>query len=574
MLGSEASWRSDFHYGGSVANLKLTFLVAFSLLAAVSVSATEPDTYPRRIGIDIENYRFEITLSDQVDEILGRATVSVSFTSNGVTVLPLDLTSLNDEGQGMRVLAVYTSESSLSFAHEDNLLTIDLPEVGQVGSRIEITIEYQGVPDAGLRIGPNKYGDRTFFSDNWPNRARSWLPTIDHVYEKATCEFVVRAPDHYQVVSNGLLREETDYDDGTRLTHWKQSVPISPWLYVLGVARFAVQQVDDFDGKPIQTWVYAQDRSAGFYDFAVPTKQVMEFYSEYVGPFSYEKLANVTSPATGGGMEAATAIMYGEDSVTGERSVRWRNVIIHEIAHQWFGNAVTEADWDDVWLSEGFATYFTQLFIEHAYGRDEFVDGMKSAADRVFAQYEDDPAYRIVHDNLDDMRRVTSGATYQKGAWILHMLRKRMGDEAFWGGIRGYYATHFNQSATTDDFMKAMELASGLDLEMFAEHWLYDGGNPYLSGWWEYDPTSRTVSLEINQVQQVGGLFDFPLEVGIYFEGERRPRVIETVSVTNRFHRFVVPVNEEPVDVRLDPDTWVLFQADFGRRELERQQGN
>ena len=177
-------------------NLKLTCLVAFSLLAAVSVSAIEPDTYPRRIGIDIENYRFEITLSDQVDEILGRATVSVSFTSNGVTVLPLDLTSLNDEGQGMRVLAVYTSESSLSFAHEDNLLTIDLPEVGQVASRIEITIEYQGVPDAGLRIGPNKYGDRTFFSDNWPNRARSWLPTIDHVYEKATCEFVIMSLIH------------------------------------------------------------------------------------------------------------------------------------------------------------------------------------------------------------------------------------------------------------------------------------------------------------------------------------------------------------------------------------------
>lgn len=555
-------------------NWNLALFVALPLLAAVSASATEPDRYPRRIGIDIQNYRFEITLSDQTDEIVGRATVSVSFTSNGVSVLPLDLTNLNNEGQGMRVSAIYTRAASLSFTHQDNLLTIDLPETGQVGSGVEITIEYRGVPDAGLRIGPNKYGDRTFFSDNWPNRARSWLPTIDHVYEKATCEFVVRAPGHYQVVSNGLLLEETDHDDGTRLTYWKQSVPISPWLYVLGVARFAVQQVDDFEGRPIQTWVYPQDREAGFYDFAVPTKQVMEFYSEYVGPFAYEKLANVTSPATGGGMEAATAIMYGENSVTGERSIRWRNVVVHEIAHQWFGNAVTEADWDDVWLSEGFATYFTQLFIEHAYGRDEFVAGMKSAAERVFSQYEDDPTYRIVHDNLDDMRRVSSGATYQKGAWVLHMLRKRMGEEAFWAGIRAYYATHFNATATTDDFMRAMEVASGLDMEMFAEQWLYDGGNPYLSGWWEYDPTSRTVSLEINQVQQVGGLFDLTLEVGIYFEGERRSRLIETVSLTDRFHRFVVPVGEEPAEVRLDPDTWVLFQADFGRRQVGPQLRN
>ena len=105
---------------------------------------------------------------------------------------------------------------------------------------------------------------------------------------------------------------------------------------MLGV-RGAVQHVDEFDGKAIQTWVYQQDRDAGFYDFAVPTRHAMEFYSDYVGPFAYEKLANITSPATGGGMEAATAIMYSENSVTGDRSVRWRNVIIHEVAHQWFG---------------------------------------------------------------------------------------------------------------------------------------------------------------------------------------------------------------------------------------------
>ena len=536
------------------------------LVAAVSVPAPITDTYPRRIGIDVENYRFEITLSDTSDEIVGRATVSVRFTSNGVAELRLDLTGVNGQGRGMRVASVTAGGSPLPYEHEDDLLTIDIPQPARAGSRFEATVEYRGIPTAGLRIGPNKYGDRTFFSDNWPNRARSWLPTIDHVYEKATNEFVVTAPSHYQVVSNGVLIEETDRGDGTRVTHWKQSVPISPWLYVLGVARFAVQHVDDFDGKPIQTWVYAQDRDAGFYDFAVPTKQVMEFYSDYVGPFAYEKLANVTSPATGGGMEAASAIMYGESSVTGERSTRWRNVIIHEVAHQWFGNAVTETDWDHVWLSEGFATYFTQLFIEHAYGRDEFVAGMKSAAERVFAQYEDDPGYRIVHDNLDDMRRVTSGATYQKGAWVLHMLRKRMGDAAFWAGIRGYYAAHFNDSATTDDFIHAMEEASGLDLASFAEQWLYDGGNPRLVGWWEYDPTSQAVSVEINQVQEVGGLFDLPLEIGVYGAGASLPELIHTVDVTDRFHRFVIPVGEEPADVRLDPDTWALFQADFGQR--------
>ncbi len=195
----------------------------------------------------------------------------------------------------------------------------------------------------------------------------------------------------------------------------------------------------DYQGKALQTWVYYQERDAGFYDFAVPTKQVLEFYGDMVGPYSYEKLANIQSNSVGGGMEAASSIFFGENSVTGERTTRWRNVVIHEIAHQWFGNAVTESDWDDVWLSEGFATYFTLLFREHQYGRDDFVEGLKQSRDRVRSFYEDNPDYRIVHDNLDDMSRVTSSQTYQKGGWTLHMLRGVIGDEAFWRGIQDYY---------------------------------------------------------------------------------------------------------------------------------------
>ncbi|MDE0898440.1 MAG: M1 family aminopeptidase [Longimicrobiales bacterium] len=524
------------------------------------------DEYPRRIGIDIENYRFELTLRDDSDVIEGRATVSVRFTNVGVTELSLDLIGANGEGQGMTVTSVEVAGRPLDFTHESDLLRISLSEAGPAGATLDVTVSYNGVPASGLHAGPNKHGDRTFFSDNWPNRARNWLPTIDHPYDKAMSEMVVTAPAHYQVVSNGLLVEETDGAAGTRVTHWKQSVPIATWLYVLGVAEFAVQHVDDFRGLPIQTWVYRQDRDAGFYDFAVPTKQVMEFYADHVGPYAYERLANITSPVTGGGMEAATAIMYHENSVTGDRTVRWRNVIIHEIAHQWFGNAVTESDWDDVWLSEGFATYFTLLFIEHAYGRDEFVDGLESSAERVFTQYESDPGYRIVHDDLDDMSRVSSGATYQKGSWVLHMLRGRMGDEAFWAGIRAYYARYMNQNATTSDFQAAMEQASGLDLQTFFDQWLRDGGNPKLQGWWDYDASARAVRIELNQTQTVGPMFEIPLEIGIYQDGQVLPTTIERVDLDGGFHRFVIPVDAEPTDVRLDPNSWTLFEADFGRQ--------
>ena len=533
-------------------------------------TAAQPPNGPSRPGIDIESYRFELTLRDDTDEIAGRATIALRFTADGVTEVPLDLTGRGDDGggdrRGMEVLAVTSAHGPLTYRHQDDLLTITLAQPATTGTLDSLTVAYRGIPASGLRIGANKYGERTFFSDNWPNRARNWLPTVDHIGDKAMCEFVVTAPAHYQVVSNGRLAEETDLDGGMRVTHWKQSVPISPWLFVVGVARFAVQNLGEFNGVPVQTWVYARDRDAGFHDFAVPTMDVLHFYDEYVGPFAYEKLANITSPATGGGMEAATALMYGENSVTGERSVRWRNVIIHEIAHQWFGNAVTESQWDDVWLSEGFATYFTLLFREHAYGRDDFVTGLREAADRVWRWYDDNPDYRIVHDGLDDMSRVTSVATYQKGAWVLHMLRQRLGDEAFWRGIRAYYARHFNGTATTDDFMRAMEEVSGDDLQGFFDQWLRQGGNPALQGSWSYDAGAGVVNIELRQVQE-GDPFVMPLDVGVYADGDASPSHVTTVEVDQTYHRFEIPVAGEPGDVRLDPDTRALFRAEFGRRD-------
>ena len=232
----------------------LWVMISVALAGSSAHTAPELDDYPRRIGIDVENYRFELTLNDDADEIVGRATVSIRFTSNGVTELDLDLTSVNDEGLGMSVGSVTSNGVPLMFTHENDLLSIVLPETGRAGSRLDVTVDYRGEPAGGLRIGPNKYGDRTFFSDSWPNRDRNWLPTIDHPYDKAMTEMVVTAPAHYQVISNGVRIEETDGPDGTRRTHWKQSVPTATWLYVLGVARFAVQHVDDFEGRAMRDY--------------------------------------------------------------------------------------------------------------------------------------------------------------------------------------------------------------------------------------------------------------------------------------------------------------------------------
>ena len=533
-------------------------------LAVAALAAGAVDTYPRQ-PIDVEHYRFALTLADSTDRIVGVATVRVRLLRAEIRAVILDLATATParQGRGMRVSGVTSRGATLAFAHAADRLTITLDRPSAAGEVVELVVRYEGIPADGLKITETKYGDRTFFSDDWPDKARQWLPTVDHIADKATMEMDIVAPAHYQVISNGRRVEETDLPGNTRRTVWRESVPIAPWLYTLGVARFAVQEVGEYDGKPIQTWVLAQDRDAGFFDFAVPTRDAMAFYSERVGPYSYEKLANVQSNIGGGGMESASAIMYGPASVTGTRSVRWRNVVIHEIAHQWFGNAVTENDWNDVWLSEGFATYFTLLFIEHAYGRDEFAQGLRDSRRTVLEFYAKTPDYRVVHENLADMSQVTTGMTYQKGSWVLHMLRQKVGDDRFWTGIRDYYARFKDANASSTDFRLAMERASGQDLTAFFQQWLYRGGVPRVDGSWTWDAATKQVVVELTQ-SQPGDPFQLPVEIGITDAGGKVR--VERAELTARSGRFTFASEKEPEGLVLDPNVRVLMDGRLVRR--------
>jgi aminopeptidase N len=522
------------------------------------------DTYPRQ-PLDVEHYRFALTLSDTTDRIGGEATVRARWLASGVATVTLDLANATPAraGRGMTVQRVASGGQALAFIHTSDRLVITLPAASRGGQLLELAVVYGGVPADGLQIKANRHGERTFFSDDWPDKARHWLPTIDHISDKATMEMDVAAPVHYQVVSNGRRIEETDLPDGMRRTVWRESVPIATWLYVLGVARFAVQHVGDYRGVPIATWVFAKDRDAGFHDYAVPSRDVLAFYSEWIGPYSYEKLANVQSNSVGGGMEAASAIFYAPGSVVGDRNVRWRNVIIHEIAHQWFGNAVTQRDWNDVWLSEGFATYFTSLFIEHAYGRDEFVEGMRRSRQTVLDFYAKTPEYRVVHENLDDMSQVTTSMTYQKGGWVLHMLRQRMGDDRFWAGIRAYYQRFKDASASTSDFREVMEQVSGEDLAPFFTQWLYRGGVPRLAGTWSWDAAAKTVTIELRQMQ-AGEPFRLTVDVGIQPPGAAP--TLERVEITGAEARATFRAAREPAAIVIDPYVRLLAATQISRR--------
>lgn len=526
----------------------LSELLIALALCAPPVSA---DTQPRQPGVDAQHYIFRLTLSDDGDEIAGEAAVDVRFVKDGVTEFFLDLASAAN-GKGMTVSEVTSGGTAVRYTHASDRLVITLPTPSKAEERRLFTVKYHGVPAGGLRIGMNKFGERTFFSQNWPNLARQWLPIIDHPYDKATSEFLITAPVKYQVVANGLLQEETDLGDGRRLTHWKQSVPIASWLNAIGVAQFASRHFGAVQGIPLQTWVFHQDRNPGMVAFETPTRQAMEFYIDHIGPYPYEKLADVQAAGLGGGTEHASAIFYGEKSITSRPAT---SLVAHEIAHQWFGDSVTERDWDDVWLSEGFATYFTLLCTEHYEGRDAFVAGLKRSRDNVFATEKKIPGVAVIHDNLSDMKRVLNQIVYQKGGWTLHMLRGQIGAEKFWAGIRDYYRRYRDSSASTEDFRKVMEEDSGADLAWFFRQWLKRPGSPVVEGGWRYNPEAKKIEIELAQTQ-AGDAYRLPLEVGV----EAR---IEKIEMTGKQQRFEIAADKEPGSVVLDPNTWTLMDAHF-----------
>jgi aminopeptidase N len=271
---------------------------------AFQVASLSAQGHEDRLGrLDVTHYRFELSLTDLSNEIRGLASVSVKLKKPGQLV-DLDLASVNEDAQGMTVEGVTLDGKSLTYQHTQNLLSIQLPQAAKAGDVVRLAIQYKGEPIDGLIISKNKFGSRTFFGDNWPNRAHHWLPVVDHPSDKATVEFIVTAPEHYQVVANGLQLEESTTGNHSRITHWKSHIALPTKVMVIGAADFAVRHSGEVDGKPVSAWVYPENKNEGFDDYgmAVP---ILKYYTQLVAPYPYEKLANVQSKTRYGGMENA-----------------------------------------------------------------------------------------------------------------------------------------------------------------------------------------------------------------------------------------------------------------------------
>jgi aminopeptidase N len=513
------------------------------------------DGYKRNPFIDIIHYEFSISISDTNNIIYGHAEIAVNFTGH-VNTLEFDLKNKGTEEKGMTVQNVTFDKGSLKWNHSGDRIMITLNDSVKAGSQGIFSIEYSGEPVDGLIISKNKYGDRTFFADNWPDRARNWIPCVDHPYDKATVDFIITSPDHYEVVGNGYLVEESCMPKHTKLTHWREDVPLATKVMAVGVAPFATRLEGNVDGTPVWSWVFTENRKEGFHDYSVGLKP-LEFYSRLIGPYPYEKLANVQSKTIFGGLENASCIFYSENSVTGKGNAE--NLMAHEIAHQWFGNSVSENDWHHIWLSEGFATYLTAVYQEKTYGKEKFDEAMKSARNQVLGFSSGSPK-PVVDTTVTDLMKLLNPNSYQKGAWVLHMLRRELGDDLFWKGMRLYYESFRNKNTLTNDLQKIMERVSKKDLGKFFNQWLFVAGQPDLKITTGPGETKGDTDLIIEQTQDY--LFSFDIELQIK---DLNGLFIIKIPVSDRITRKTLN-SRSILEIIADPNINLLFRMDPDRQ--------
>ncbi len=567
----QSTRRSFFAVRSSPLVLFLAMLLLAPPLPSQRLSDSIPPiahSPPYRPGIDVLDYELRISLPDAGNIIAGVATLTVRRTAP-VDTLVLDFIRLNVRSVQINdVLVPVGASGSLEAGAIRDSATIRIALPPGTPDTFSVAIQYDGAVTDGLIVRTDSLRRWTGFGDNWPNRGRHWIPGVDHPSDKATVTWIVEAPSERRVVANGLLVEETPLiasRAGVKprtLTVWREAHPIPLYLMVIAAAPLAYYGLNSADcdsiGGPrcVRQSVYVAPEVRDFLPGPFSEANgMMEYFVKLIAPFPYEKLAHLQSSTRFGGMENASAIFYSDAGFrTGTMGT---GVIAHEIAHQWFGDAVTPLDWGHVWLSEGFATYLKELWVRHSAGDTAFRREMRKLRDEILTS--EVVLSRPVVDTAETQYiNLLNTNSYQKGGWVLHMLRGQVGDSAFFRGMRSYYRRYVHSNAVTDDLMEVMQRTSGQRLGWFFDQWLRRPGFAEITSRWSYDESTRRVSLGIAQGNQFPP-FRFPLVIEIR-EASGVVRRVTVPVAASRVQRFTLPVrlDSAPEKVILDPDIQLL----------------
>jgi aminopeptidase N len=506
--------------------------------------------------LDVEHYALQITLFPEARRIEGRVTLRGRATAP-VANLRIDLRS------ALTVTRVLWEGAPISFTHAEDRVQVPIPLAS--GQTFVLTIEYAGQPaiigrlPSGMFFGQHA-GFPIVATLSEPDGAPAWWPCVDDPADKATADIEVTVPPGYVVASNGLLEEVRPHPDGWRTYVWRERYPIATYLISITATNFVtfsdVYRAQDGTLMPLLYFVYPEHEERARRAFPI-VRDALRVFAEMFGeyPFLAEKYGMAEFP-WGGAMEHQTMTSIGSSVLTNA------DIIVHEAAHQWWGNMVTLRTWHDIWLNEGFATYGEILFRERTSGADpgqllrQRDDGLASGRLRgtVYAEDATDP--------FDDIP-----AIYTKGAWVLHMLRYLLGDERFFAALREYGRRFAYANASTDDLERVFSEFFGEPLHWFFEQWVYAPMRPIYAFTWSVQPEGAGFRLRLRLQQQQTHLiprrdpthppvYIMPVEFTLrYADG-----TTEVKRVWNRAREeaFDIWLPRPPVDVVFDERGWIL----------------
>ncbi|MBD3237317.1 MAG: hypothetical protein GF330_11475 [Candidatus Eisenbacteria bacterium] len=514
--------------------------------------ASHPGGRPAHDEYDVIGYEIALDLDIPNMVLIGAVDLEARAEIPGLAEVELDLLDC------MAVDHVTVNGTPASYTHAADILTVTLDGTYDPGETFAIGCSYHGTPD--LPGGPqpfrwlNFYGTPMILSYSEPYGAPAWWLCKDDPKDKATFGIQVTCPDSLFVVSNGVLTQVIDQGNGRATYEWRTEYPMSTYLFSIAVTDYAhwsevYTGLDGTTTMDVHYWTFPVDSADARVDWS-RNVEMMEFYAGLFGeyPFLDEKYA-IAEFMHPGAMEHQTATSMGWQWITGTHANDW--VVAHELSHSWVGDMITMTTWEHAWCKEGFATYCEALWFEPLYGEDYYHNYMNNMNPLHYGQFQ-----------LYGIDPPLHAAIYYKGAWVLHMLRHVIGDDAFFAGIYGYANDpDFRYGvADTDDLCAAFEAASGEELSWFFEQWIYQPGYPtYRHHWWTAPAREGRdgydVHLRLRQVQQTGPVFRMPIDILIETSsGEERFVVWDSLETQD----FVLHVAGEPLGLQIDPDVWII----------------
>lgn len=516
----------------------------------------------RRPAFDVEHYRIELEVDPARRAIEGECRVRLWSLVDGLDQVELDL-------QGLAVRSVADeAQRALRFEQEGDGLRVQLAAARRKGEWTEVRVRYGGTPSTGLHFAAPRDGVPTqAWTQGECDEARGWFPCLDEPYERATHELLVTVPAAWKVVAAGERIERREAD-GKAVERWRTTYPHPAYLTTLACGELA--QAEGLYGSTPLWYLGPEALASELAPAFEETDEILAFFSELTGVrYPHPKYAQTcVDDFHYGGMENISATTLTDTALSdakGRADQPITGLVAHEAAHQWFGDMLTCAEWSEIWLNEGFATYLTLLWTERSRGRDAFLCDMRDTQNGYIAAEGDKPYRAIVHDVArEPMELFFSGHAYPGGASRLQLLRGMLGDDAFQAALRRWTGLHQNRAVTTAEFVRCVAESSGKDLARYEREWLRSKGHPIVVA--RHERTGRGIAVVVEQVQDastgVPAAFAFPLEIEV---GDARGGIVRRFEVDERVERFEIETIEPPMWVRLDPQAWVPMDLRHSR---------